>query len=209
MGFDSCLILEDIEDSAKWLKQCISAVFPEIKTVCVSNCGSAHSVLMDTSFDIALIDLSLPDGNGVDIIKQIKQKNSDTVVVVVTIHDDDNHIFAALKSGASGYLLKDTSSELFVDRLKGIISGIPPLSPAIAIKLIDYFSVPATDEVSLTTRESAVLQHIAKGMNSKQVAKILGITHNTVSGYVKTVYRKLGISSRAEASIEAYKRGLL
>jgi DNA-binding NarL/FixJ family response regulator len=209
MDIETCFIVDDIEDTLKWLSESVNSTFPEISITTATTFKLAEQIVSKQSFDMALIDLSLPDGSGIDIIRDIKRKYPDTMIIVVTIHDDDKHIFSALKAGANGYLLKDTSVEEFIQKLKGILTGVPLLSPAIALKLIDYFAEKDQEDVRLTARESEVLMFIAKGMSSRQVAELLNISANTVSSYVKTIYRKLGISSRAEASIEALRRGLM
>ncbi len=209
VGIKTCLIVEDIDSTLQWLKQCVLLALPEIVCTTATTCETAIPLTESQSFDVALIDLSLPDGSGLDLIKQIRKNSSETIITVVTIHDDDNHIFTALKNGANGYLLKDVAQEKFVEQIQGIISGIPPLSPAIALKLIDYFATPEEDAEPLTSREQDVLKLIARGMSSGDTGEALGISRNTVLSYIKTIYRKLGISSRAEASMEAHRRGLV
>jgi len=130
---------------------------------------------------------------------------------VVTIFDDNDHVFPALQAGARGYLLKDQTREHFIMRLRNIADGEPPLSPSISRRLLEHFeqqAAPAPD-TTLTNREKEVLQLISKGFTLPKVASMLDISRNTAAGYVKSIYRKLNISTRAEAAMEASRIGLI
>ena len=126
--------------------------------------------------------------------------------------DDDQHLFSALRAGAKGYVLKDQPQDDLAKMLKGIIDGQPPLSAPIARRLLDFFQPEQTvdaDEEKLTNREQEVLTLIAKGYTLAKVGEMLGISRNTTAGYVKTLYRKLNVSSRAEATLAATRRGMV
>lgn len=115
-----------------------------------------------------------------------------------------------MRAGANGYVLKDEARATVVDMLLGIVAGRPALSPKIARRLLNHFRpVEAAGTVGLTEREQDVLALLAKGFTVKKVADLLEITPNTAAGYVKVIYRKLNISSRAEAALEATQRGLV
>ncbi len=134
--------------------------------------------------------------------------------MVTPIFDDDRHLFGALRAGAAGYVLKDQSRNDLVEMLAGIHAGRPPLSPSIARKLLSVFQDEGADgdtnaHTLLTQRKREVLTLIAKGYTVARVAEMLGITRNTAAGYVKIIYRKLNISSRAEATLEATRQGLI
>jgi DNA-binding NarL/FixJ family response regulator len=120
-------------------------------------------------------------------------------------------VFPALRAGAHGYLLKEQSQELLANLLRGLVSGEPPLSPAIARKMLRFFSPPAseTGTVALTPREQEVLRLISKGYKLAEVARMLEISRYTVGDYVKALYRKLNITTRAEATMEAARRGIV
>jgi DNA-binding NarL/FixJ family response regulator len=138
---------------------------------------------------------------------------------VVTIHDDDEHLFPALQAGAFGYLLKEQPRQQLTEQLQRISQGEPPLSPSIARRVIQYFAQqakaaaqPAVDtlmpQVSLTERESDVLLRVAKGFTLPEIGVQLGLSRHTIADYVKQIYRKLNVSSRAEAALEAQRLGL-
>ena len=131
--------------------------------------------------------------------------------MVTTIFEDDGHLFPALRAGAQGYVLKDLPQEQLAAMLVGIERGQPPLSPSIARRLLSFFNPPvpaaSPDENPLTERETEVLRLIAKGFSVPKVAEQLGISRNTTAGYLKDIYRKLQVNSRAEATLAAARRG--
>jgi DNA-binding NarL/FixJ family response regulator len=167
-------------------------------------------------FDLALIDLGLPDGSGVSVVSKLRDVQPEAQSVVVTIHDDDEHLFPALQAGAFGYILKEQPRELITEQLQRISQGEPPLSPSIARRVMAYFSVkakPASNAnaipaVNLTDRESEVLLRVAKGYTLPEIGVQLGLSRHTIADYVKQIYRKLNVSSRAEAALEAQRLGL-
>ena len=185
-----------------------------MKVIAVSTMSAARKELEQTRFNLAIVDLNLPDGSGIELLKELNQKNADTYCVVATIYDDDDHLFSALQAGAQGYLLKEQPKVELLKRLQGIINGEPPLSPAIARRVLRHFNqqTPNTNTgtiSNLSDRETEVLTLLAKGLNRTEIAKLLGITNNTTSGYIKSIYQKLGVSSRAEATLEASRMGLV
>ncbi len=162
-----------------------------------------------------MIDLGLPDGSGVELIRHMKQTAPGRCWWSPSIYDDDQHLFEALSAGASGYLLKDQESDTMAHYLKRIEAGEPALSPSIARRLLGYFSetpreAVETDaaEARLTGRETETLTLLARGLTIAEVARTLDLRPQTVAGYVKVIYQKLNVTSRAEATLKAVKRGL-
>ena len=205
------LIVEDLPDSADWLENILSETFSDIQIASAASVKAAKSAIKDHTFQIALVDLGLPDGSGIDVITELSKKSPQCIIIVSSIFDDDQHLFSALRAGAKGYVLKDLPKQELAEMLKGIANGKPPLSPAIARRLLNFFQPevdsPTTEQ--LTHRENEVLQLIAKGYTIAKAAESLGITRNTAAGYVKIIYRKLNVSSRAEATLEASRRGII
>ncbi|MBO6557987.1 MAG: response regulator transcription factor [Pseudomonadales bacterium] len=206
-----CLLLEDHPAARKWLSQTLERAFPGTKIKTADNLAEGREALAWKP-DFALVDLSLPDGDGSNLIPELVELGCE--VVVATMFGDEDHLLAALKAGAKGYLLKDQPQEELMQLLQGTLNGTPALSPLIARKILDYFSTVQEsvlphneDTVLLTTRESEVLTLLAKGYTIKAAAEVLGITQNTTSGYTKALYRKLNVSSRAEVALEAKRRG--
>lgn len=218
----SGLIIEDQPESTAWLTKAMVKSFPDIVIETAASLQEARDRLgAGCAPDIALVDLGLPDGSGIELIEDILRHSPATLCIVASIYNDDHHIFPALRAGARGYLLKDQPITSIVDALNGIYAGQPPLSPAIARRMLSYFqpsqpkpghrpspvsqAVPAP---ALTERETEVLRLIAKGMTQAETARLLGISVHTVAGYVKDLYRKLNVSSRAEAALVARDIGL-
>ena len=208
------LLLEDIPEIRAWLKVLIKQVFPNSQITECSRVQDALAQVNSQRFTLALLDLGLPDGSGVEVIAALREKQPEVQSVIVTIHDDDEHLFPALQAGAFGYLLKEQSRELLAEQLQRISQGEPPLSPSIARKVIAHFTgqrrpqSPAVPDVQLTERETEVLLRVAKGYTLPEIGVQLGLSRHTIADYVKQIYRKLNVSSRAEAALEAQRLGL-
>lgn len=207
----SVLILEDVSETLQWLGEIAVEAFPGCAVTGVSSVRDALEAMEGQDFDLALIDLRLPDGSGLEVLRQLQAGAPATVCIVTTAMADDSSIVGALSAGASGYLLKEQMREGIIRQLQQIKEGVPALSPSIARRIMEHFrrTGPASGETgNLTAREQEVLTLIGRGMRNAEVAVQLGLSENTVSGYIKAIYRKLGISSRAEASWHAAQLGL-
>ena len=183
-------------------------------------------------YKLILVDLELPDGNGMELLAELSRYPA--TKIVTTLYSDDDHLFPALQCGADGYLLKEDRFEVLVEELQKIVRGQPPLSPAIARRLLTHFrqggesSAPMTpntgfqssrpvpmgrgaplDHERLTPRESEVLTYLSKGFTIKEIANLMGIKWFTVNDHIKSIYKKLNVSSRAEAAVLASKQGLV
>ena len=171
---------------------------------------------METSqrFRLVLVDIGLPDGSGIDLIREIQAHFPDTPTVVATVYDDDENLFNALAAGARGYLLKEQDESQLLHGLRQFEQGQPALSPRIARRLLRHFheqAPPAPDQAivaALSPRETEVLGLIGRGLRVSEVAVHLKLAESTVSSYIKEIYTKLNISSRAQAALEAERRGL-
>jgi DNA-binding NarL/FixJ family response regulator len=211
------LLLEDLPEIRAWLRDLVLRVFPDAHISEAARVHDALQLVQAVKFDLGLIDLGLPDGSGVDVVTRLRDLQPDAQSVVVTIHDDDEHLFPALQAGAYGYILKEQARELITEQLQRISQGEPPLSPSIARRVIAYFTAKAKPQaapanalpaVSLTERESEVLLRVAKGYTLPEIGVQLGLSRHTIADYVKQIYRKLNVSSRAEAALEAQRLGL-
>lgn len=203
------LVIEDLPAARQWLAAALGQAFPDLAVDLAEDCASARRCLSNRLPDLALIDLGLPDGDGTALIAAIKAVKPDCLCIVASTFADDAHLFPALRAGADGYFTKDQGQAELVRTLSDIEQGQPPLSPGIARRLLDFFHQPDPLETPLTPRESEVLQLIGKGYATAEVATLLEITRNTAAGYIKEIYRKLGINSRAEAALKAAEFGLL
>ena len=208
------LLLEDLPQIRAWLKALVLEVFPKAQVSEASRVHDALGLVSAVPFQLALVDLGLPDGSGVDVVAALRESQPEAQSVIVTIHDDDEHLFPALQAGAFGYILKEQARELIIEQLQRISQGEPPLSPSIARRVIAYFAAQAKPQadtmphVQLTERESEVLLRVAKGFTLPEIGVQLNLSRHTIADYVKQIYRKLNVSSRAEAALEAQRLGL-
>ncbi len=205
------LIMDDLKPARIWLGNAVQTAFKGAVIDQAEDIATARTKLNQRQYDLFLSDLELPDGNGIDLIKEVRKSYSTMVIVVTTIHDEDAYLFPALRAGAQGYILKEHTVEEISSMLQQAVEGEPPVSPSVARKLIGFFQgvENSKQQVALTQREKDVLQIVAKGYTIAEAAKILEISHNTASGYLKLCYKKLQISSRAEATSEAIRLGII
>ncbi len=210
----SILLLEDLAEIRAWLSERVMSVFPTAQVTQCTRVRQALDCVEVHRFDLALVDLGLPDGSGVTVVERLRELQPEAYTVVVTIHDDDEHLFPALQAGAYGYILKEQARQQIEEQLLRLSQGEPPLSPSIARRVIRHFKeaplrTPALlPKVLLTERETDVLLRVAKGFTLPEIAVQLGLSRHTIADYVKQIYRKLNISSRAEAALEAQRLGI-
>lgn len=167
-----------------------------------SSAEKALSVLEQSPPDIAIVDISLPGMRGPELISRLKDKISQTQFMVCTIHDDNDTIFEALKSGASGYILKDPVTAIeIVKAIHDLYNGGSPMSPFIARKVIGTFQKPTINDVNslLSQREKEVLEQVAQGLLYKEIAIRLAISPETVKKHLKNIYHKLHVQNKVEA----------
>lgn len=158
--------------------------------------------------DVAVFDIQMPRLNGMDATRRVKKEFPQTRVLILTAYDDDPYIFAALQAGASGYLLKTSSSDELVNAVHAVATGETALSPAIAKKLVQRAAGKETREQivePLTERELEVLRLAAKGMGNKQIGAALNISDRTVQGHLANIYSKLNVTTRTEAVLFAVR----
>ena len=163
--------------------------------------------------DLVLMDVSMPNCNGIEATRLISASMPDVKIVIVTVSDDDRDLFEAVRSGASGYLLKDMSDEDFGRTLDAIGAGEPVLSSAIATRILDEFvrrsGEPEPERPELTARENEVLRLVAEGATNREIAARLGISEHTVSFHVKNILAKLHLKNRAQAAAYAIREGIV
>jgi DNA-binding NarL/FixJ family response regulator len=163
--------------------------------------------------DVLLVDLDLPDGSGLDLIRHVAERNDTCDIMVITVFGDERHVIESIEAGASGYLLKDALPTDFVEQIRVLHAGGSPISPVIARQLLARFVAPnptaTPDAPELSEREHAVLSLVTKGFSYQEIAGLLRVSPHTVLTYVKRIYRKLRVGSKTEAVYEARKLGLL
>ncbi|PCJ23303.1 MAG: DNA-binding response regulator [SAR86 cluster bacterium] len=205
------LVVEDNLETQDWLVSCVATAFSHMVISAVDTVAGASDLISSKNFDLALIDLGLPDGSGLDLIKLLKAKNADCHIVVATIYDDDKNLFTALRAGAKGYILKDQDEDKIVSYLQGIKQNRPALSAASSARLIDHFNSKGMEleQSQLTPREIEVTRLVAKGYSVEETADLLELSPDTVKGYVKNIYKKLDVNNRSEVTMAAIKLGLV
>ncbi|KJS45906.1 MAG: hypothetical protein VR70_00065 [Rhodospirillaceae bacterium BRH_c57] len=229
----AALVVEDEPHTRAWLADVLRQAFGRIPVAAVGNVAAARAWLQAAgqgpavaSDDgspalVVLVDLGLPDGSGLEVIGLLARDHPTALPVVTTIYDDDAHLLDAMAAGAGGYLLKDSDATTMATYLRRILDGEPPLSPPMARRILTHFRkaspaptpapVPEPNATAaiLTPREREVLGLLGRGLRTAEVAQVLGLSEHTVASYIKTIYGKLSISSRAEAALEAHSRGLV
>lgn len=212
------LVLDDNRETLAWISESLATALSDAVIDTASTCAEARKQLFATSrrYDFALVDLDLPDGSGVEIIRELVQQRPETMPVVITVFEDATSLFEALAAGAMGYILKGVRTANLVEQFRRIEQGEPPISPRIAQRILAHFKTlpppvrePVAADPNLTQREQEVLRYLGKGLTVADIAQILGISANTCATHTKSIYRKLNISTRAEAALAADRRGLI
>ena len=180
----------------------------------VSNGDEGLNSILKHNPDIVLLDLRMPNVSGIEVLKNIRDKNKSLPVVMLTTSDDEKDLIDALKNGASGYLLKDMEPDALVVALKDVLKGETIVAPNL-VQILAKFHQGDDSEINitnlistLTPRESEILELLAEGQSNKLIAKNLGISDGTVKLHVKAILRKLEIHSRVEAAVIAVEHGL-
>jgi len=176
---------------------------PDLKVV--AEAGSGNEVMSSKEVaDVFIMDLRMPDGDGVQTIKALVARDPATRVLVLTTYDNEEDIFQALEAGARGYLLKDTTKEELVAAVRQVHQGERYLPQNIASRLADRLIRP-----NLTPRELDVLRLVSRGRTNKEMASAMFISEETVKSHMKSLFQKLGVHDRAEAVSVSLQRGLI
>lgn len=176
--------------------------------------AAAHTLLAHCTPDVVMVDLGLPDGDGIELIASLGQTCPQAVALVITVFGDEVHVIRAIEAGARGYLLKDSSVEEFARAIQTVFEGGSPLSPQIARHLLARLAPAArppqtAGPVPLTTREVDILSNICRGFTVVETAERLQISVHTAATHIKNIYSKLAVRNRVEAVNQARRRGLI
>lgn len=178
---------------------------PELQYVGEATDCSAVLDDMDTTFpDVVLMDINMPNVDGINGLKKIKQHAPHIKVLMQTVFDDSEKIFESIRNGASGYVLKKDSPQRLLQAIQEVYEGGAVMNPGIALKVLEYFQ-PNQKESPLSAREKQVLQSLAEGNSYKMIADQLALSFHTVNTHVKKIYEKLHVSSLGEAIAYYYK----
>lgn len=159
--------------------------------------------------DVLLLDIQMPDLDGIQAAREIRKAQPDVAVIMLTSYRDDARLYAALREGVNGYLLKDIGGDDLVQAIRGAAQGKPQLHPEIAQRLMERLPAPVDPFSELTPRELEVLRLIGKGMSNKEIGRALTVTEMTVKGYVSAILGKLHVEDRTQAALLAVKYGLI
>jgi DNA-binding NarL/FixJ family response regulator len=208
-------IVEDDEPTRHSLVRKIEAGGAEFHVAtAVGTCREILQALQSTRPDVLLVDLGLPDGNGLDVVRDAARRWPRLLIMVITMFGDESRVVGAIRAGATGYLLKDDAAEGIGAAIRQLLSGGAPISPGIARHLIRQLRSPNGSDapaapIKLSQRELDVLTLASKGYSYAETAGLLGLTPSTVGSYTKTLYEKLAVGSRSEAVFEATRLGLI
>ncbi len=163
--------------------------------------------------DVLVLDVNLPDINGVEVTRQLREQGNFTAILVMTVHDDSRTVFGLLENGATGYVLKDEALETLANAVRAVARGASWLSPSVAHQVVkravgDALPSPESPLTPLTPREMEVLCLLAQGLDNAAIAQQLVVTRRTVQNHVSNIYGKLGVRSRTEATLYAIRHGL-
>jgi DNA-binding NarL/FixJ family response regulator len=155
--------------------------------------------------DLVMMDIHLPNLSGIECTAKLKQQLPDQRVLILTVYEDGDKIFDALKAGASGYILKRSRPQDIVDAIREILAGGAPMTPEIALKVVESFRKTAASPAvttELSRRETEVLQALTKGLSNKEIADVLSVGVETVRWHLKQIYEKLHVHCRTEAAMK-------
>lgn len=211
------LIVEDNLFLQKALEEKLS-IFPEISIKDTALNGEEAIAILEKNHvvDLILMDIEMPVMNGIKATEMIKSKYPQIKIVMITVFDNDDHVFNAIKAGADGYLLKETKAEKIYEAIIETLSGGAVMSPSIAMKTLKLLKNPMafetesqSDLITLSTREIEVLEHLSKGLKNKDIADNLFLSTATVKKHIENIYRKLQAHNRIEMLQKAKQNKLI
>ncbi len=212
-----------VEDDVHFQNALMDAIqaAPDMTLLGVAGTKALGLAMLDQlQADVLLVDLGLPDGSGIEVIRAAQTKCPGCNIMVSTTFGDELHVMQSLEAGASGYLLKDSAPEKMIFEIRSLYGGGSPISPMIARQILLRFrqddkslasAQPRSDKqrAALSAREKEVLEFITKGFTSDEIAALMSVSRHTVLTYVRRIYTKLKVNSRTEAIYEARNQGLL
>jgi DNA-binding NarL/FixJ family response regulator len=213
MNKTDVIIIEDNELLRDSLKEAINK---SSSINCSNAFGSGEAALefiesAELVPDIILLDIGLPGMSGIELIPELKKLSPSSKIIIITIHDDDENVFNAICAGASGYLLKDLSSDSIANSISEVMNGGAPMNSHIAKKVLNMFRDQniKSEGYDLSDREKEILALLVDGLSKKQIADNIFLSHHTVDSHIRNIYAKLEVHSRSSAISKAIKEKLL
>jgi DNA-binding NarL/FixJ family response regulator len=211
------LVIAEDETITREMLARLLALEDDIEVVGTASDGvKALTVLRHQNPDVLLTDINMPQMNGIDLTDTLRREMPDIKVVILTIYNDDDRVFAAIKAGARGYVLKDSRPEETIAAVRAAGKGEALLHPSLVSRVLSEFGRLSTQKAAdnavfaeLTDREREVLTEIGKGRRNKEIADALFISEKTVKNHISNIFAKLEVNSRAEAALLAARQGLV
>jgi len=197
------VVVEDHDDFRESLKFILGST-GHIRCLAFSSAEEAHAWITQNGPDVVIMDIRLPGMDGIEFTKLLLEKRPEMLVVICTVHEDDELIFQALRAGAKGYLLKRSTVEDIVEGIRQVVAGGSPMSPAIARRVVNSFRPERSKDLNtLTEREQHVLDLMSTGMTSREIGERLFVSVNTVRTHIRHIYEKLHVQTRVQAARKA------
>ncbi|MEQ6123614.1 response regulator transcription factor [Pseudotenacibaculum sp. MALMAid0570] len=211
-------IAEDNHFLAKAIKEKLS-FFEDITVKFISKNGAEliGKLAEDHLVDVILMDIQMPEMNGIKATEIIKNQHPQIKIIMLTVYDDDEYVFKAIKAGANGYLLKEIEAEKLYNSILEVLNNGAPMTPSIALKTLKLLRNPSfevknleeLEDIKLSKRETEILTQLSKGLNYNEIAQNLTISPSTVRKHIENIYKKLQVHNKMEAVLKAQKRNLI
>lgn len=211
-------IAEDNHFLAKAIKEKLS-FFDDITVKFIAKNGAEliGKLAEDHRVDVILMDIQMPEMDGITATELIKKQHPQIKIIMLTLYDDDEYVFRAIKAGANGYLLKEIEAQKLHDSIHEVMNDGAPMTPSVALKTLNLLRNPSfeinnddeLEDIKLSKRETEILTHLSKGLNYNEISSNLSISPSTVRKHIENTYKKLQVHNKMEAVIKAQKRNLI
>lgn len=209
-----------IADDEKLIRDSLKIIIgsnPDIEVIGLcANGNEAYDLCKNSTVDVLLMDIRMPKVDGVEGTRLVKEVSPRTKILILTTFNDDEYIFHAMKFGASGYLLKDTSTEIIIDSIKGVYLGNVIMNPEVASRILQNSPSNRTislknikEQFSLTSREIDVITNICEGLTNKEISENLHVTEGTIKNYITEILAKLSLRDRTQIAIFAFRNNII
>lgn len=207
------IIYDDNKERRESLKVLVNMQQDMACTGIFKVCTHAIQDIAETKPDVILMDINMPEMSGIEAVKKIRHHFSEIKIIMQTVFDDPEKIFAAIEAGADGYFLKSTSASKLIEGIHEVMQGGAPMTASVARIVLTKFKegrqVSSQDDFQLNEQERSILAHLVNGLSYKMIADALGINYSAVNMYIKRIYKKLQVHSATEAVSKALKNNMI